>query len=71
MICTSCCMKDAEPGRDECFRCRVQSVGFHFHGGGGYTREAFHSRTISELKTEILGDRKLGEDVVPASDFGW
>lgn len=71
MICTSCCMKEAEPGSDECFRCRVQSVGFHFRGGGGYTREAFHEHTIAERQAQILGDMKLGVDAVPASDFGW
>jgi hypothetical protein len=64
-------MKEAEPGTDECFRCRVQSVGFTFRGGGGYTRQSFHDHTIAEKRAEILGDSKLGVDVAPASDYGW
>lgn len=71
MICTSCCIKEAEPGSDECFRCRVQTVGFTWRGGGGYTKQSFHDYTTAERQTEMLDGRKLGEDVVPASDFGW
>lgn len=71
MICTSCCLKDAEPGSDECFRCRVQTVGFQFRGGGGYTRQMFHEHTIESRRAEILGDRVLGVDAVPSSEFGW
>lgn len=65
------CGKKAEPGKDECFRCRVSSVGFKFVGGGGYTRESFHEYTIAERQREMLGDRKLGVDAIPASEMGW
>jgi hypothetical protein len=53
-----------------CFNCRVRSVGFSFVGGGGYTRGSFHDSTIAEKRTEILGDRVLGVDVEPASNWG-
>ena len=65
------CGKEAEPGRYECFRCRVATVGFSFRGGGGYTRQSFHDNTIAEKRAEILGDKVVGVDVVPASDYGW
>lgn len=65
------CGKDAEEDRTECFNCRVRSVGFSFVGGGGYTRDSFHDRTISERRNEILGDRVLGVDCEPASTYGW
>ena len=65
------CGKEAEAGRYECFRCRVATVGFSFRGGGGYTRQSFHDNTIAEKRAEILGDKVVGVDVVPASDYGW
>ena len=65
------CGKDAEEGRSECFNCRVSSVGFAFVGGGGYTRKAWNSATISEKRADVLGDKVLGVDVEPASNFGW
>lgn len=65
------CGKPAEEGRDECFLCRVRGVGFSFVGGGGKTRQTFHDYTVAERRAEILGDRVVGRDVVPASEFGW
>jgi hypothetical protein len=65
------CGKQAEPGSDECFRCRVSSVGFSFVGGGGYTRDSFHDYTTAERRAEILGDRVLGVDVDTAKNYGW
>lgn len=65
------CGKPTEPGSDECYRCRVSSVGFSFRGGGGYTRDSFHDYTIAERRAEVLGDRVLGVDVEPASTYGW
>ena len=56
MLCETCCMKEAEPGKDECFRCRVQSVGFRFVGGGGYGRASFTGRTNQEFLNEHVGD---------------
>lgn len=69
--CVSCRVKPAQEGHDECFRCRVNGFGLSFVGGGGKTRQTFHDYTIAERQREILGDRVVGKDVVPASDFGW
>jgi hypothetical protein len=63
-------MSNAEPGREECFRCRVRSVGFSFRGGGTYGRKSFNDMTIAERRADILGDRVLGVDAEPASTFG-
>ena len=54
------CGKDAEPGREDCFRCRVSSVGFTFIGGGGYGRQNFTERTNGEYLNENVGDVKEG-----------
>jgi uncharacterized protein (UPF0179 family) len=70
MTCRTCGRKPAEEGKQECFRCRVSTVGFRFEGGGGYGRTAFHDRTISERRAEILGDKVVGVDVEPVSTFG-
>lgn len=64
------CGKIAEEGTSTCFNCRVRSVGFSFVGGGGYTRQSFHNHTIAERRREILGDKVVGVDVVPASEYG-
>lgn len=70
-LCRECSVRSEEtPGSELCFHCRVASVGFAFVGGGGYTRESFHNQTTSERQQEILGDRVLGVDVVPSSEFG-
>lgn len=49
------CGRDAEPGKEECFRCRVSSVGFAFRGGGGYTRDSFRNSTNTEFLNEHVG----------------
>jgi hypothetical protein len=70
MICA--CGRDAEPGKEECFRCRVSTVGFSFVGGGGYGRHAFTERTNAEWLSENVGDVKQGlKDGVlaPMSDY--
>lgn len=64
------CGKAAEKGKGECFRCRVGSIGFTFVGGGGYGRKMFSARTNEEKRREVLGDKVVGVDVVPASEFG-
>lgn len=70
--CKSCGKrKVVEPEHDECYRCRVSTIGFKFVGGGGYTRQSFHDYTTAEKRAEILGDKVVGKDVVPASDYGW
>jgi hypothetical protein len=68
------CGKDAEPGREECFRCRVSSVGFAFVGGGGYGRDAFQ-RTNTEFLNENVGfdhaERIRSEQVTRKDDRVW
>jgi hypothetical protein len=64
------CGRPVEAGRDECFRCRVATVGFSFRGGGTYGRASFNDMTISERRADVLGDRVLGVDVEPVSTFG-
>jgi hypothetical protein len=56
MLCETCCLKEAEPGGDECFRCRVAGVSFRFIGGGGYGRASFVGRTNQEYLNEHVGD---------------
>lgn len=53
MLCA--CGKKAEPGRDECFRCRVSSVGFTFNGGAFQGRAGFNHMTKNEFLQEHLG----------------
>ena len=72
MKCKTCGKKKAKPDRNgECYRCSISGVGFKFVGGGGYTRTSFHDYTIAEKRAEILGDKVVGVDVVPASEYGW
>lgn len=53
MICEDCGRKPAQEGYDVCFRCRVASVGFGWHGGGFmYGRKNFASRTNAEFVAE-------------------
>lgn len=49
------CGKTAEPGRTECFRCRVSSVGFTFNGGALQGRAGFKAMTKGEWMREHLG----------------
>ena len=66
------CGKDVEPGRGECFRCRVSTVGFSFAGGGGYGRSNFTERTNAEWLNEHVGDVKQGlkeGTMSPMGDF--
>jgi hypothetical protein len=56
-LCTTCHSKMSEDGKDECFRCRVASVGFGFRGGGFlYGRKNFAERTNAEYLAEHVGD---------------
>lgn len=72
VMCKSCGRKPAKPGRKgDCYRCSVSGIGLSFVGGGGRTRQMFHDYTVAERRAEILGDRVVGKDVAPASDFGW
>jgi len=59
MIATCRCGKIAEAGRNECFRCRVSTVGFAMTGPAN--RRNFH-QTVRDFKEEHLGttdDREL------------
>ena len=71
MKCHVCNKRLPEQGSTECFHCRVASVGFNFVGGGGYTRKQWNTHTVDEKRQEVLGDRVLGEDTEPASNYGW
>ena len=51
---TCACGKTAEPGRDECFHCRVSSVGFTFNGGALQGRAGFKAMTKHEWMKEHL-----------------
>jgi hypothetical protein len=70
-LCKQCLVRTAEDnGSGICFLCRVSSVGFSFVGGGRHGRASFHDSTNTERRAEILGDRVLGVDTEPASNFG-
>lgn len=51
---TCACGKPVEPGRDECFHCRVSSVGFTFNGGALQGRAGFKAMTKGEFLKEHL-----------------
>jgi len=69
-LCKECLVRVSEDNDTRiCFHCRVASVGFAFQGGGGYTRDTFHDYTNAERQAEILGDRVLGVDTEPASNW--
>ena len=52
---TKCaCGKPTEPGRDECFLCRVSTVGFTFNGGALQGRAGFKAMTKGEFLKEHL-----------------
>jgi len=48
------CGKPAEPGRDECFRCRVSGVSFAFRGGALVGRSGWH-KTRAEHHQQQFG----------------
>lgn len=69
--CITCGRKPAESGREECFRCRVSSVGFGFAGGGGHGREAFSRGTNTEWLNEHVGfdhADQIRKDVITHKD---
>lgn len=71
MICQ--CGKDAEPGKEECFRCRVSSVTYRYIGGGGYGRASFVGRTNQEFLNEHVGDvnaKLRSGEISHVKDFG-
>lgn len=54
MICA--CGKVAEPGKAECFRCRVATVGITFRGGAHEGRSRFHTTKNEWLKRNLHVD---------------
>lgn len=48
------CGRTAEAGREECFRCRVSSIGFTFNGGALQGRAGFKAMTKGEFLKEHL-----------------
>ena len=38
----ACGKRVTEPGREECFHCRVSTIGFAFRGGAVVGRDGFH-----------------------------
>lgn len=56
-ICPECQRKPVEAGGDTCFRCRVATVGYTWHGGGhNFGRSNFSARTNAEFVAEHVGD---------------
>ena len=56
-ICPECNRKPVQEGYDLCFRCRVATVGFGWHGGGhNFGRHNFSSRTNQEFINEHVGE---------------
>lgn len=51
---TCSCGKPAEPGKDECFRCRVSTVGVTFRGGVLVGRSGWN-RDKTEYMNEHFG----------------
>lgn len=66
------CRRDAEEGKDECFRHRILGVGFSLRGAA--TAGDFH-RTARDYREEQFGtndERELEKrGIVPARDYGW
>lgn len=59
-----------EPGRDECYRCRVMGVSFGFRGSVRHGRGDWN-RTAREWKLEYLGtdnDRELAARGIERAD---
>ncbi len=54
---TACpCGKPSEPGRDECFLCRVRGVGFAFRGGALQGHSGWHMTKNEYLKEHLRVD---------------
>lgn len=52
------CGKPVEPGRDECFRCRVSGIGFSFRGGALVGRSGFHKTKGEHLRQHLGTDNE-------------
>lgn len=64
------CGKEAEPGRTECFRCRISGVGFSFRGSAQHSRSGWN-RTAREWKEQNFGtsdDRELAKRGIERAD---
>lgn len=66
------CRRDAEEGKDECFRHRILGVGFSLRAPA--VQGDWH-RSTTDWKLESFGetsDKKLEErGIVKASEYGW
>lgn len=70
--CQECGRKRKEAGGETCYRCRVASVGFNWHGGGfGYGRHNFHDRTNAEFVAEHVGDVKGNPNIAHIGSMDW
>lgn len=52
------CGKPVEPGRDECFRCRVSGVGFAFRGGALVGQGGWHMTKGEWLREHVGTDNE-------------
>jgi hypothetical protein len=50
------CGKPIEPGRDECFRCRVSTVGYTWRGGAREGHGSFHRTRTDYLRAVMRVD---------------
>lgn len=67
MICKTCNRKQAEDGRDECFRCRVLSVGFTYKGGAVQGKSGWGT-SRQEWMAEHIGEIKGNPNIEPVQD---
>jgi len=61
---TCSCGKEAEEGSDECFNCRVSTVGYSWHGGAMYGKSSWNKSRVEHM-TEHFGttdDRVMGRE---------
>jgi hypothetical protein len=50
----------------QCFKCRIQNLGFSFENGGREGKQMFHDQTNLEYRTKLVAEAKAnGIDAVP------
>lgn len=71
-VCPECRTKPVQEGYDVCFRCRVATVGFNWHGGGfEFGRNNFSTRTNAEHVLEHVGDVKDNPNIAHLGSGEW
>lgn len=70
-MCPECTTRPIAPGKTTCYPCHLQGVGFGFVGGGGYGRQAFRSRTITEYLRANVGDPKTNKNIEKIPTGSW